>query len=170
MCASHVSDPFMARPGKALERSCSNAAWLRAEMAQLEKRQSQFLSRGEHGYCGEKPTVSHIPQRYHDSKPNRDYLEKEMEEERSRDGIASLMKAADRGRIRGEEWQFVGERNTFPLRGFTGSSLQDLHSLYKIICSAYHLMIIKRLKTTLRWVHNTDHTKIKKDYTADCYY
>lgn len=104
MCAPHLSDPFMARPGRALERSCGNAAWLRAEMAQLERRQSHFLSRGEHGCCGEKPTVSHVPQRCQDSKPNRDYLEKEVEEERSRDGIASLMKAADLGRIR-EEWR-----------------------------------------------------------------
>lgn len=75
-------------------------------MAQLEKRQSQFLSRGDHGCGGEKPTGSHIPQRYQNSKPimpNRDYLEKEMEEERSRDGIASLMKAADLGRVQGEE-------------------------------------------------------------------
>jgi len=71
----------MARSGKALERSCGNAAWLRAEMAQLEKRQSQFLLRGEHGYCGEKPTVPNIPQRYQDSKPNRDYPEKELKRE-----------------------------------------------------------------------------------------
>ena len=97
----------MPRSGKALDRSCGNAAWLRAEMTQLEKRQSQFLSRGEqsHGSYGEKAMASHIPQRCQDSKPivpNKDYPEKEMEEERSRDGIASLMKAADLGRIREE--------------------------------------------------------------------
>lgn len=107
MYASHSSDQFMPRSGKVLDRSIGNAAWLRAEMAQLEKRQSQFLSRGEqsHGSYGEK-TMSHIPQRCQDSKPivpDREYPEKEMEEERSRDGIASLMKAADLGRIRGEE-------------------------------------------------------------------
>jgi len=103
MCASHLSDPFMARSGKALERSCGNTAWFRAEMAQLEKRQSQFLSRGEHGSSVEKPTASHILQKCQDSKINRDYLEKELEEDRGNDGIASLMKAADLGRTRGEE-------------------------------------------------------------------
>lgn len=102
MCASHLSDPFMARSGKALERSCGNTARFRAEMAQLEKRQSQFLSR-EHGSSVENPTASHILQRCQDSKINRDYLEKELEEDRGNDGIASLMKAADLGRIRGEE-------------------------------------------------------------------
>lgn len=67
-------------------------------MAQLERRQSQFLSREEQGSCGEKPTVSH-----RDSKSKRDHQDKEMEEDRSRDGIASLMKAADLDRVRGEE-------------------------------------------------------------------
>lgn len=165
MCAPHLSDPFMARPGRALERSCGNAAWLRAEMAQLERRQSHFLSRGEHGCCGEKPTVSHVPQRCQDSKPSRDYLEKEVEEERSRDGIASLMKAADLGRIR-EEWrvrQFLlrsvplrklNEILAVPSRGFTGSSVQDLHSC-KIQWQFFvqHIILSEWWKPLQHWLY-----------------
>lgn len=137
MCASHLSDPYMARSG----RSSGNAAWLRAEMAQLEKRQSQFLMRGEHG---EK---NQIPQRYHDSKPNRDFPEQEMEEGRSRDGIASLMKAADRSRFRGEEWW--GFRHiTYKLLVFDFpfrlSSALFVHS-NQTICSAYHHQEVRTL-------------------------
>lgn len=129
MCASHLSDSYMARSG----RSSGNAAWLRAEMAQLEKRQSQFLLRGEHGCCGEK---SQIPQRYHDSKPLRDFPEQEMEEGRSRDGIASLMKAADRSRFRGEEWLHNPLRNNTKYQYLISVSALFVQS-NQIICSAY---------------------------------
>lgn len=99
--ASNQSNPFLPRAGKTLERSCSNAAWLTAEMGKLDKRQSQFLSRDQsQGFHG----VIH-PQRYQDSRPiipNREYHEHQVEEESNKDGLANLMKA-DLGHIREEK-------------------------------------------------------------------
>lgn len=98
--ASNQSNPFLPRAGKTLERSCSNAAWLTAEMGKLDKRQSQFLSRDQsQGFHG----VIH-PQRYQDSRPiipNREYLNISGGREQQ-DGLANLMKA-DLGHIRERE-------------------------------------------------------------------
>jgi hypothetical protein len=87
---SSSSDSTTPRIRKALEQSTTNAAWLKAEMAQLERRQSQFLSakrEQSENLSAEKYKLSHpqrlqIPAAPSVSLNPKDFPEKMVDDER----------------------------------------------------------------------------------------